>query len=167
MLVGEDTLKNENGRTFKEEFLAQHNQLLEQEQVVFAGRVSDEELLQHYANCDIFVSPSVFESFGLIFIEAMMFGKPVIGCRAGGMVEIIRDGENGFLAEPGDWISLFDALLKLIESKELRERFGRCSREIFTAQFTRQRMADDTLAYCYQVLNQQPISRAELTKLSS
>jgi glycosyltransferase involved in cell wall biosynthesis len=52
------------------------------------------------------VAPSRYESFGLVFLEARMFGKPVIGCRAGGMIEVIEEGVTGLLAEPGDAASL-------------------------------------------------------------
>ena len=152
VIVGEDHLKNENNRTFKEEFLGQYAELERTGRVVFKGRVSDDELFQHYADCDIFVSPSVFESFGLIFTEAMAFGKPVIGSRAGGMVEVIADGENGFLIEPGNWLSLYEALRVLIEDESKREAFGVQSRAIFERCFTRQCMVQQAIDYYHEVL---------------
>ena len=78
--------------------------------IQFEGRVDNEILRDAYAGCDIFVAPSRFESFGLIFLEAMREGKPVIGCLAGGMPEVVTQNVNGLLVEPND----ADALLKAI-----------------------------------------------------
>lgn len=61
------------------------------------------------------VAPSRFESFGLVHLEAMMFGKPVVGCRIGGMKEVVQHDATGLLAEPGDADSLSNALRRLLE----------------------------------------------------
>jgi glycogen(starch) synthase len=74
--------------------------------VIFAGEVADSELEAQLERCEVFVAPSRYESFGLVFLEAMMFGKAVVGCRAGGMMEVIDEGVTGLLAEPGDSNSL-------------------------------------------------------------
>ena len=111
--------------------------------VRFLGLVSDEELVRLYASCDLFVAPSRFESFGLILVEAMMWGKPVIGSRVGGMEEIVEEGGNGFLVPPGDVNALGAAITELLRSPELRERFGRRSRELYVERFTVARMVRD------------------------
>src|SRR5262249_4996186 len=77
-----------------------------------------------YRACDIFAAPSRFESFGLILLEAMMFAKPIVCCRAGGMPEVVVEDETGLLAEPGDPASLERCLARLIEDPALRRRLG-------------------------------------------
>ena len=94
-------------------------------------------LYQLYAECDIFVAPSRFESFGIILLEAMMFGKPVIGCRTGGMQEIVRPEKTGLLAEPGDPASLSKALERLITDTNFRQSCGVEARKVFEQEYTR------------------------------
>ena len=135
-IAGDDTLTDGDGTTFRERFVAAYasNPLLDR--IRFEGKVPDDRLYALFASCDIFVAPSRYESFGLIFLEAMMFGKPVVGCRAGGMPEIVADGETGLLAEPGDEESLFVCLDRLAADATLRERLGRRGREVFRERFT-------------------------------
>ncbi|HEX8997007.1 MAG TPA: glycosyltransferase family 4 protein, partial [Ktedonobacterales bacterium] len=108
--------------------------------VRFHGAVSDERLRGFYAAADIFVAPSRFESFGLILVEGMMFSKPVVGCNAGGMVEVVEDGVSGLLAEPGDVASLDACLERLITDADLRARMGAAARVRYEQRFTAERM---------------------------
>ena len=128
------------GATADHEFAAAFRQqlpaLCASGQVVFPGVVSDEELLREYASADIIVAPSRFESFGLIYLEAMMQGTACIGCRAGGIPKVIAEGETGLLAEPGDVPSLRAALARLIADRSLRERFGAAGRARFEKEFS-------------------------------
>jgi glycogen synthase len=113
VLVGEDrTLPD--GSTPGADFRSRYVGAGFLDRVVFAGEVSDAQLESHLQACDIFVAPSRYESFGLVFLEAMMFGKPVVGCRAGGMSEVIEEGVTGLLAEPGDVASLVSAIGALL-----------------------------------------------------
>ena len=157
VLVGDDSIANDEGVTFKDEFFSRHAGEALLDRVVFAGRVPEDELYRHYAGCSIFVAPSRYESFGLIFLEAMMFRKPVIGCRAGGMSEIIEDGVNGYLAEPGDEKTLGDALERLIVSEADRTRFGQNSRRIFESRFDEKIMVDGVLDFFARVKNGSPV----------
>lgn len=95
----------------------------------------------------MFVAPSRFESFGLILLETMMFGKPVVACRAGGMAEVVAEGETGLLAEPGDAASLERCLAALVEDAGLRERLGVAARRRYEAHFTAERMARDVAVF--------------------
>ncbi|MCY4599647.1 MAG: glycosyltransferase [Acidobacteria bacterium] len=70
--------------------------------VVFAGAAPDAELPAYYNACDLFVMPSAGEGFGIVFIEALACGKPVIAGDAGGSRDAVLDGGLGRLAEPGD-----------------------------------------------------------------
>ena len=87
--------------------------------VAFLGPVGDDELADLYQCHDILCVPSVFEGFGIVYLEAMHFGLPAIGTTAGGAVDIIRDGENGFLIDPGDAIALKDRIQALGEDAAL------------------------------------------------
>jgi glycosyltransferase involved in cell wall biosynthesis len=66
------------------------------------------------ANADLFLLPTVSESFGLSALEALASGVPVIGARAGGLPEVVRDGETGALCEPGDVDAMASAAIGLL-----------------------------------------------------
>ncbi len=85
-----------------------------------------------------------------------MFGKPGVGCRAGGMKEVIVDGVTGLLAEPGDTESLRVALDSLLADPAQREAFGKAGRERYLAHYTRDRMVERTLEFYRQLLESSP-----------
>ena len=80
--------------------------------VDFTGRLSDESLRAEYAICDIFALPSRKEGFGLVYLEAMTYGKSCLGARAGGIPEVIND-QVGTLAEYGNISEISAALTAL------------------------------------------------------
>jgi hypothetical protein len=147
VLVGDNAIPNEKGSTFMKDFLDGNAGAPFLDRVEFKGRLSDEEMYQEYADCDVFVAPSRYESFGLIFLEAMLFSKPVVGCDAGGMAEIIKHGENGFLARPGDAATLRDYLDALIADPAMRGAFGRRSRQIYEDGFTVEKMSEGIVTF--------------------
>ncbi len=112
----------------------------------FVGRAPDDELAGYYAGCDLLVVPSRYESFGLVLVEGMMLGKPVIAGDAGGMRFIVEQDRNGLRFPPGDATALAAAISRLATSARLRERLGRGSREIYEERYTAERMADGTVA---------------------
>lgn len=109
--------------------------------VEFLGFVSDDRLDQLYRDCDLFVAPSLYESFGLIYLEAMNYARPTVGCRAGGPQEIIVEGETGFLVPPEDPKRLAEALSKLVGDPALRRAMGRAGRARLLEKFTHRAMA--------------------------
>ncbi|RME62284.1 MAG: glycosyltransferase family 1 protein [Caldilineae bacterium] len=112
-----------------------------QAQVSFLGRVSDEKLTELYGACDVFVAPSLYESFGLIYLEAMNYAKPVIGCQAGGIPEVVNHGVTGLLVEPDAHRPLAEALITLVESPQRRYEMGQAGRERLLRSFTHLQMA--------------------------
>jgi glycogen(starch) synthase len=104
------------------------------------GRVGDDRLLRLYAGCDLFVAPSRYESFGLVLVEAMMFGKPVVASRVGGMQWIVEHGVTGLLVEPGDAAAFRQAVVELVGSSELRTRMGIAARARFEAELSEEHM---------------------------
>jgi phosphatidyl-myo-inositol dimannoside synthase len=107
------------------------------EHVRFTGPLPERELHLAYAASDVFALPSRYESFGFVFLEAMAHGVPVIGVRTGGVPEVIRDGETGFILEsPDDERGLTDCLVRLLEDRALRMVFGARGLAWVNKQFT-------------------------------
>ena len=111
--------------------------------VHFHGKVPPQDLYGFLARADILVVPSRFESFGLTVIEGFAFGKAVVAARAGGMAEIVDDGNTGLLTEPGDFEALAETLDRLIADRELRARLGCAARSEYERRFSGDRMARD------------------------
>lgn len=128
-IVGNDSIQSDGITTFREQFQEIHRHTPWLKRVFFHGTVSQQTLLDHYRTCDLFVAPSLFESFGLIYQEAMQFGKPVVGCRTGGIPEVVEDGVEGFLVKPDNSKELGEALSNLMRNDELRVRMGSAARE--------------------------------------
>lgn len=120
--------------------------------VTFTGAVSDEDLQNHYQNCHLFVAPSLYESFGLIYLEAMNYAKPVIGCRAGGVPEVVADGEVGRLVDPEAPDQLAAAILQLLQSPTQLYEMGLAGRQRLLDQFTHLAMARRFTAVYRQVI---------------
>ena len=100
--------------------------------VHFLGGLSREALAACYARCEIFALPSTGEGFGLVFLEAMAFAKPLVGVAAGGSPDLVRDGINGLLVPPQDPGKLSAALARLLDQGELRLVMGRRGAERVT-----------------------------------
>ena len=103
--------------------------------VKFMGSVSDEDLQKLYAACDLFVAPSLYESFGLIYLEAMNYAKPVIGCRAGGIPEVIDHDVTGLVVDPEAPQQLAEAIVSLLKSPQKLREFGLAGREQMRQRF--------------------------------
>ncbi|MEJ1171802.1 glycosyltransferase [Variovorax sp. CCNWLW235] len=140
-IVGEDGIPQADGTTLRAVFEAANPPIRESGRIVFHGSVSDARLRAFYAGADIIVAPSRFESFGLVHLEGMMFGKPVVGGDIGGMKEVIQGEETGLLATPGDQESLFQCLVRLVDDPEYRSRLGRAARERYLSKFQSEKMA--------------------------
>lgn len=113
-----------------------------EDRVVFLGFRDDVSDLM--ANADVLVLTAAAEPFGLVLLEAMALGKPVVAMAAGGPLEIVEHDTTGFLTPPGDASALAQVLLDLLNDAELRETMGRKGRERYLAHFTAERMARET-----------------------
>ncbi|MBN1585465.1 glycosyltransferase family 4 protein [Candidatus Uhrbacteria bacterium] len=113
---------------------------LKADNVVFVGQKEGTELLDEYANCRLLVVPSEwYEVFGLVSLEGMAHGKPVIASRIGGLPEVVRDGETGVLTEAGNPVELAEAIYELWKSPETCEEMGRAGRRRIETVFTPER----------------------------
>ena len=112
----------------------------------FVGSVSEPELAEYYRSCDIFVMPSEREGFGIAFLEAMAFGKPVIGGNHCGTPDLVIHGVNGFLVNHGDTAALARLIVRLAGDVGLRHRLGLNGRqtveENYTFEHYRRRLGD-------------------------
>lgn len=81
-----------------------------------------------YAECDIYVQPSIIEPYGIAVLEAMACGRPVIGTRVGGMLDTIENGKTGFLVEPENAEALADAIMQMHDAS-IRKMMGEAARK--------------------------------------
>ncbi|WP_394617587.1 glycosyltransferase [Lentzea sp. JNUCC 0626] len=102
------------------------------DRVRFHGFVSEDELLDAYARCDLFVMPGVAELQSLATMEAMAAGKPVIAANAMALPHLVHPGRNGWLFEPGDVNQLAQRLHTLVHDEPMRARMGAASSEIIS-----------------------------------
>jgi colanic acid/amylovoran biosynthesis glycosyltransferase len=98
------------------------------DRVHFAGAVGQDELPRWYAAADAFCLPTLAEGLGVVLMEAMAAGLPVVSTRVMGVPEVVEDGDSGFLVSPGRSDGLADALEQLAASPELRVSMGRRGR---------------------------------------
>lgn len=150
VLVG-DTDVNEDGKvgTYRkklEELAARYPG-----QVEIKGTLTRDELMIEYTLADIFVGPSRYESFGLVFLEAMMHGVACVGSRVGGIPEVIEEGQTGLLVPPEDSLSLAKAIMRLLGDQKLRQQLGQAGREAYLTQFTAGRMAELAVAMYIEI----------------
>lgn len=100
--------------------------------VVFAGRVSERELPVYYASADLFVTASTVETQGIVLLEAMASGLPVIGAKAGAIPDLVKEGENGFLFWPGNVNILAKKIEVVLDGKGMKKSMGAKSRKMVT-----------------------------------
>ncbi len=122
--------------------------------IVFVGQVSDDELPRYYATADVFCAPSTGgESFGVILIEAMAMGKPIVASDIDGYRQVVTDGVHGRLVPPRDERLLADALCSLLEDPALRARYAAAGLQAAGA-YGWERVAGRVLAYYDEVRGQ-------------
>jgi glycosyltransferase involved in cell wall biosynthesis len=119
--------------------------------VQFAGSVSPEELDACYDRCSIFAMPARTEvdartprgeGFGIVFLEAMAHGKPVVGPRTGAPAEFIRSGEHGLLVDPANSSEIAGALIELLEDPVRAGRMGEAGKSWVAREFTFDRFCE-------------------------
>jgi glycosyltransferase involved in cell wall biosynthesis len=107
------------------------------EGLVFAhGKKYNEEKNEYYGQADIFVFPTLNEAFGLVLLEAMQFGVPVIASNEGGIPDIVTDGQTGYIVPKNDPAALTEKLVALIMDPVLRRQMGEAGKKRLEEKFT-------------------------------
>lgn len=110
--------------------------------------------LERWLSClDLVVHPAEMEGLGVSLLQAAAAGIAIIGNRAGGIPEIVRDGENGLLIEPGDKVGWTNAMISLLSDAGLRQKMAEKGREIVTMHFSPKVMVAGNLAVYQAILN--------------
>ncbi|MCI8443188.1 MAG: glycosyltransferase [Provencibacterium sp.] len=144
--IGNADIRDETlGCTYLEHFRRTCGRESWAQRVKFLGQADNTVKDQEFRDCDIFVAPSLYESFGIILIEAMSAGKPAIGCRIGGMQEIIEDGKTGFAIEVENAEEFYQRMKTLIEDTALRRQMGENALQRFQKHFSNEVMIRNTL----------------------
>ncbi|MDR0960548.1 MAG: glycosyltransferase family 1 protein [Propionibacteriaceae bacterium] len=126
---------------------------------VFTGRLMGEELPKALATMDVFVSPGELETFCQSVQEALAAGVPAIAPAQGGPIDLITDGETGFLYPPGDLEAMRGHVLALVEDAERRRSFSQAARR-FVADRTWPHLCDQLIGYYHQAMR--PLASGEL-----
>ncbi len=99
------------------------------ENIIFKGELSDEEIKKEFSECSVFVFPSKEESFGIVLAEAEACGKPVVASNIGGIPYVVDDNKTGFLVEYDDVDMFAEKILILLSDKNLRDKMGKLGKE--------------------------------------
>ncbi|MDO8578294.1 MAG: glycosyltransferase family 4 protein [Dehalococcoidales bacterium] len=122
--------------------------------VVFAGMVSYHDLPRYYRTADIFCAPAITqESFGIVLLEAMAMGKPIVATNIEGYASVVSHGQEAWLVPPKDSRQLSDALAMLIRDEKLRNEMA--AKGIMKAQeYSWERVAERVVDYYNKILNE-------------
>lgn len=120
--------------------------------VRFIGHVSEDDLPRYYRTCHVFCAPSTgFESFGIILLEAMAAGKPIVASNIAGYRGVLENGKEGILVQPENERLLAEALIRLLKDPALRGRMGRQGQAKAT-DYSWQKVAQQVLDYYRDLL---------------
>lgn len=118
-----------------------------QPKLELVGQVPHEALSGYYAPAAICVLPSIFEAFGYTCLEAMTYGKAIVGSAAGGMVELLDDGNAGLLYDPPDVDGLAARIVRLLEDPTLRATLGDRARRRAQGRYRQDVVLDEIEAF--------------------
>ena len=128
--------------------------------VVFIGQIPHSQMAKYYSLADVFVLPSITskmgetEGFGVVLLEAMACGLPVIGSDTGGIPDIIKDGETGLLFRQKDSPDLANQIIRLLTDEDLRKKMVANARDLIETQFSWEIVAERFMeVYCGVIKN--------------
>ncbi|MBM3130617.1 MAG: glycosyltransferase family 1 protein [Chloroflexi bacterium] len=130
--------------------------------VTFLGKRSQESLPYYYASADVVVMPSRYESFGMVALEAMACGTPVVASDVGGLSFVVRDGETGYLVPEGNARAMADCLNRILHDPDLRARLGKRGVEV-AREYAWTRIADQIEALYCEVMSARATRRVEIS----
>ncbi len=147
-VVGDGDMRSEYEEIVKNKGLS--------ENVTFVGAVYGEELANEYRKADVFVLPTEKESFGMAVAEAMASGLPVVSTNVGGVPDVVKNGETGYLVGAGNIRALSEKVLELLNDSEKRINFGLKAQAKIKRKFTWNDRVDDYIILFKNLLEQKP-----------
>ena len=126
VLAGEDRPIEPGAAPIGRLWRSQHRNEPWIDRVTVLGVIDDETLHQQYAAAEVVVLPSRYESFGLVMVEAMMHGRPLVSTDTSGVREVVRNGVDGLLVEPGNVDQLDEAIRRLLDDPTHAASPGAC-----------------------------------------
>jgi D-inositol-3-phosphate glycosyltransferase len=111
------------------------------ELVTFLGAHDQDRLHHYYSAAEMVIMPSHYESFGMVALEAMACGTPVIASEVGGLAHLVRDGKTGLHVPNGDPVALAQAIARLAQDHDLRDKMGRTA-HLYAQQYSWECIAD-------------------------
>jgi glycosyltransferase involved in cell wall biosynthesis len=124
-----------------------------QDNVKFLRELSHHKVMEYMSICDIFSLPSWNEAFGVVYIEAIAHGKPVIGCRGQGIEDFVKHGKTGILVKPQDVDDLIKALDFLLSHPNKARAIGEEARKLVIENYTWDKNAEKTIKIYQEVLS--------------
>jgi glycosyltransferase involved in cell wall biosynthesis len=126
------------------------------DQIKFHGVLHGDALREEYLDHDVFIMPSANEAYGIVFLEAMQFYMPVVGCSSGGTKEIIEDGVNGYLIDPEDSNRLAEIINFLDEDRSLLKQLSETSRQKYLQHPTWNESMNKIRMFLQEIISMEP-----------
>lgn len=136
VVAGKGPMLDEYKRRAAEKKLESH--------IAFIGYITDKQKTALITGCELAIFPSLYEPFGIVVLETMVFGKPTVASKTGGMKEIITHLQTGLLMEPGDASSLLEQIEFLANNPQIAEEIGKNGKKIAAGMYGWQRIAGET-----------------------
>ena len=125
----------------------------------FMGRMTGVTLSQAYASADVFTFASALETFGLVVVEAMAAGLPVVSSRVGGIPDVVEEGVNGYTFDVGDVNALVEGVRKVTQDRETITQMGQAARNYASTQ-TWPAMMDEVIDHYQRLIDANLVTRA-------
>jgi glycosyltransferase involved in cell wall biosynthesis len=146
VLVGRDTNTSPDGGSIKSHLIEEAKGHGFVDNLVFIEFLSPDELVTLYSTCDVFVLPSLQEGFGMVILEALACGKPIVTTSAGGASDIGLTPPSGIIVPPNNASELAQAIVDLLSlSEEDRKLVARKNRELMESRFSIDAWVDEVI----------------------
>lgn len=133
------------------------------ELVLFLGKRAQDSLPYYYSAADVLIMPSHYESFGMVALEGMACGTPVVASQVGGLAFLVQDGVTGFVVPDGDPRALSERLTRLLTEPDLRQKLGEQAAE-YARQYAWENIVDRLRAVYWELRDKQPSTAMPFAK---
>ncbi len=128
------------------------------QKVTFTGLVRHRDIAAFYKKADIYIGPSLYESFGVSIIEAMTVGVPVVATRVGAVPEVISEGKSGLMVDSNNPRAIAEAVIKLLANSELRNSMSFAARDMIWKRFSWETICSALVDTYLEVLGHRTVS---------